>query len=146
MKRAGRLQSAKKWLKEYTGKNILRGYRKHYGVDWRCAVIELQQLGVHFDPEYLKQREVTEQQTALARKRRREVQAREHEESSESWYDYETPQEAYLAEDYAALYDMQCKENGWDPLSPGPEDLYGVWIGEDPIDEIDSLSDDIIWF
>ncbi|EMB18838.1 hypothetical protein RE6C_00471 [Rhodopirellula europaea 6C] len=24
-------------MPEYTGKNVLRGYCKHFGVDWRCA-------------------------------------------------------------------------------------------------------------
>ena len=73
MKRSARLQSAASWLKRYSGKNVLRGYCKQYGVDWRCAAIELKQLGLQLDPNYLKQREVTEQQFANSRKRRREA-------------------------------------------------------------------------
>jgi hypothetical protein len=38
MKRAGRLASARSsWLKKFDGKNIVAGYRKHFGVDWMCA-------------------------------------------------------------------------------------------------------------
>jgi hypothetical protein len=36
-----RLQSAKKWLEEYAGKNIVKGYRQRYSVDWKTAFTEL---------------------------------------------------------------------------------------------------------
>lgn len=49
-KRAQRLQSAKDWLPTYTGKDIVKGYRKRYGVDWGCAFAELEMLGVVIDP------------------------------------------------------------------------------------------------
>ena len=73
MKRPARLQSAVSWLKQYSGKNVLRGYCKHYDVDWRCAATELKQLGVHLHPDYLKRREITEQQLAISQKKRREA-------------------------------------------------------------------------
>jgi hypothetical protein len=107
MKRAGRLQSAVSWLKQFTGKNVLRGYCRHFGVDWRCAAIELQQLGVRLDPNYLEQRALTGRKLVERRKQRRE--ASKH--RSESWYNYDSPLEAYLAEDYAALHDIECKAN-----------------------------------
>ena len=47
-----RLQSAKHWLKRYRGKNTVRGYRKHFGVDWPTAFKELEMLGVPIDPQY----------------------------------------------------------------------------------------------
>ena len=106
MKRPARLQSAATWLRQYSGKNVLRGYCKQFGVDWRCAAIELKQLGVQVDPSYVQRREIAEQQLALSRKRRREAQVEDN--SPECWYEYETPLEAYLAEDYAALYAMEC--------------------------------------
>jgi hypothetical protein len=46
MTRETRIQSAKHWLQTYTGKNIIRGYSKWFGVDSLAAVIELRQLGV----------------------------------------------------------------------------------------------------
>ena len=109
MKRSARLQSAVSWLKQFSGKNVLRGYCKHYGVDWRCAAIELRRLGVQLDPHYLQQRELTEQNLAAKRKERREAQVAE--DASQRWHDYETPLEAYLAGDYAALHDMDSQLN-----------------------------------
>jgi hypothetical protein len=50
--RQGRLQAAKTWLRSYPGKNIARGYRKHFGVDSLCAIRELRLLGVAIDPAY----------------------------------------------------------------------------------------------
>src|SRR5437868_3427016 len=50
--RRGRLQAAIKWMTSYTGKNIARGYRKHFAVDSLCAVRELQLLGVPIDMAY----------------------------------------------------------------------------------------------
>ncbi len=32
-KREQRLQTAKLWLAKYEGKNTVKGYRKHFGVD-----------------------------------------------------------------------------------------------------------------
>ena len=109
MKRPARLQSAVAWLKQYSGKNVLRGYCKHYGVDWRCAAIELKQLGIHLDPDYLKQREIAEQQLAISRKKRHEARAEDG--LSDRWYAYDSPLDAYLAEDYAALYAMECERD-----------------------------------
>ena len=109
MNRPERLQSAVPWLKQYGGKNVLRGYCRHFGVDWRSAAIELKQLGVHLDPESLKQRKVTEQQLANSRTRRREAQNGEG--PSERWYDYDSSLEAYLSEDYVALHDLECEFN-----------------------------------
>jgi len=52
MNRSARLQSARFWLKTYTGKNIAAGYRKHFGIDWVCAFKELEMLGVKIDEGY----------------------------------------------------------------------------------------------
>lgn len=49
-KRAQRLEAAKSWLPTYEGKDIVKGYRKRYGVDFRCAFTELEMLGVEIDP------------------------------------------------------------------------------------------------
>lgn len=46
MTRDTRIQSAKSWLQTYSGKNVIRGYCKWFGVDSLTAVIELRQLGV----------------------------------------------------------------------------------------------------
>jgi hypothetical protein len=71
LKRDQRLQSAKNWLPTYEGKNVFRGYRKRYGVDWPTALRELEMLGVEVDPAYREQvlRAVQEQAEAKKRKR-----------------------------------------------------------------------------
>jgi len=50
-----RLKSAQSWLPTYQGKNIFRGYRKRYGVDWPTALRELEMLGVEVAPAYREQ-------------------------------------------------------------------------------------------
>ena len=51
-KRAVRLQLARKWLGTYTGKNIVRGYAKHFRTDLLCAIAELSMLGIAVSEEY----------------------------------------------------------------------------------------------
>ena len=58
-KRKDRLQAAKNWIKEYEGKNLVKGYRKRFKVDLLCAVKELEILGCKIDPEYKRQLEIT---------------------------------------------------------------------------------------
>jgi len=58
MNRAGRLQSARHWLATQTGPTpvqIAKSYRKRYGVDWPCAILELSQLGILFDSAWITQ-------------------------------------------------------------------------------------------
>jgi len=38
MNRQSRLQSAKQWILTYAGKNIIKGYRKWFGVNLQCAI------------------------------------------------------------------------------------------------------------
>ncbi|HEY6724144.1 MAG TPA: hypothetical protein VI197_08925 [Polyangiaceae bacterium] len=71
MKRRGRLDAACRWLPKYSGKNVVRGYAKWFGVDLGCALKELEMLGVALDPVYVAQLRMTLQQiqrvAALAR-------------------------------------------------------------------------------
>jgi hypothetical protein len=53
MNRKQRLQSAQTFIKNYGGRNIARGYSHWYGVDRRCAVLELKMLGVHLKEDYV---------------------------------------------------------------------------------------------
>jgi len=52
MTRPQRLQSGRHWLATCKAKNVVRAYAKWFGVDRRCAVIELRLLGVAIDPAY----------------------------------------------------------------------------------------------
>ena len=97
MKRLARLQSAKKFLATFSGENILKGYCKHFAVDWRCGAIELRLLGIALDPNYLGQREQTERTTIERRKLQRHQ--RHTGESDESLPP--TAFDAWLDENYA---------------------------------------------
>ncbi|WP_187274218.1 hypothetical protein [Paenibacillus sp. N3.4] len=77
MKHPARLQAAKTWIKEYTGKNVVRGYSKHFGVDLLCAVRELEMIGVVIDSKYkqqLKTRFEYNHIVNLERKQRRQIE------------------------------------------------------------------------
>lgn len=52
LSRKDRLHAAQYWIPKYTGKNLIRGYRKHFGVDLLCAITELEMLGHHVDAKY----------------------------------------------------------------------------------------------
>jgi len=55
LSREKRLKSAKRWLASYRGKNVVRGYRKWFGVSDVCAVLELRMLGVDIPDARLEQ-------------------------------------------------------------------------------------------
>lgn len=118
MKRLARLQSARSWLNEYAGKNVLRGYCKHFGVDWRCAATELAMIGVSLDPEYLQKRERSEAELAMARKRKKRNS--QLNEVSGSWHGHTDPFAAYVAGDYEALHALECERDGIEPLTGMP--------------------------
>ncbi|CCU78718.1 hypothetical protein HSACCH_00857 [Halanaerobium saccharolyticum subsp. saccharolyticum DSM 6643] len=50
-----RLAAAEKWITEYEGKNLVKGYSKWFGVDKICAINELELLGHDIDSEYKEQ-------------------------------------------------------------------------------------------
>ena len=50
-----RLKSAIEWVKTYSGKRIVYGYSKRYGVDKLCAIKELRMIGIEISEEYEKQ-------------------------------------------------------------------------------------------
>jgi len=53
--REKRLQMAKAWIPTYTGKNIVKGYKKHFVLSPLAAVADLQLMGYEFTPEYIEQ-------------------------------------------------------------------------------------------
>jgi len=72
LSRSSRLAAAKTWIPTYNGKNLLRGYRKYFGVDFVCAIKELEILGYETNSEYIKQL----QQSADGRRRAKEIKGR----------------------------------------------------------------------
>lgn len=75
MNRAARLGSAKHWLPTYTGCDVVKGYRKWYGVSTVCAITELRQLGIKVDEQRLIQAKRTEESAALQRAKKRQERA-----------------------------------------------------------------------
>jgi len=71
MNRGARLQSARHWIPTYSGRDIVKGYRKWYGVSTLCAILELRQLGVEIPETRLLQAKRTEETTAQQRLERR---------------------------------------------------------------------------
>jgi hypothetical protein len=70
--RAKRLQRAKRWLASYRGKNLVRGYKKRFGVSDVCAIVELRMLGVDIPDARLEQAQRDEQARAAHRARQKE--------------------------------------------------------------------------
>lgn len=72
MSRPARLQAAKHWLPAYRGGNLVRGYRKWFGVSDVCAVVELRMLGVDVPDARLEQARRDEQARATQRARQKQ--------------------------------------------------------------------------
>lgn len=53
--REGKLQAVKSWLSKYDGKNIVKGYSKHFSVNKLCAALELQMIGYEVSKVYIYQ-------------------------------------------------------------------------------------------
>ncbi len=92
MKRPQRLESAKSWLETYEGNKIVKAYRKRYGVDFECALTELEMLGVPIDPDY---KERVLQSVVAQTAAKRQKRAREQARRADVWLEY--------ADDEAAL-------------------------------------------
>jgi hypothetical protein len=75
LSRTARLRSAKRWLTGYRGKNLVRGYKKWFGVSDVCAVVELRILGVDIPDARLEQARRDEQARAPHRARQKEKYA-----------------------------------------------------------------------
>ena len=68
LRRTQRLGRGKSWLKTYQGEDIIEDYRKRYGVDLLCAVVELRMLGVDISEDYEYQLRQDEEQKRLSKK------------------------------------------------------------------------------
>ena len=145
MKRPARLESAKNWIPTYAGKHLLRGYCNHYGVGWRCAAIELKLLGIAVDPAYIAQRERTEAELTKQRQTRKEERKAVQ---NLHWHPFTDAYSAYLAGDFAALHDLQMREEYGDEWEQHPEGRSGnryltAFLDTDPSYKPDAQASDV---
>jgi len=68
LRRTQRLGRGKNWLKMYEGEDVIEDYRKRYGVDLLCAVVELRMLGVDISEDYEYQLRQDEEHKRLSKK------------------------------------------------------------------------------
>ena len=80
MKREARLQSAVHWIKKYSGKNLIRGYKNWYGIDEICAITELRLLGIQISEDRLElakhnlENRINQKQILRKKKREKELE------------------------------------------------------------------------
>ncbi|OWZ82769.1 hypothetical protein [Natranaerobius trueperi] len=70
LKRKQRLEDAENWVYCFNGKNIVKSYKKWYGVDIMCALNELEMLGYYF-PDY-KQKIINQRKIEKQKKEEKE--------------------------------------------------------------------------
>lgn len=114
MDRSARLQSARSWLKTYNGKNIVAGYRRHFGVDWICALRELEMLGVRMDAVYKGQILKSVEGHIAAQKRRKARRQETYEEPFDQNEHF-----AYIAGYTAAGFAYGLTWEEWGRLNQG---------------------------
>jgi len=68
LRRTQRLGRGKNWLKMYQGEDVIEDYRKRYGVDLLCAVVELRMLGADINEDYEYQLRQDEEYKRLSKK------------------------------------------------------------------------------
>lgn len=77
MDRKQRLQAASEWIKSYAGKDIVRGYRRHFRVDRLCALIELKACGVPISEERIEAARRDQERLGTQRAERKALSASE---------------------------------------------------------------------
>ncbi len=89
MKRDRRLQSARGWLPSVAGKNLVRAYKKRFGVDEFSALLELAALGQPINPERIERARLSAERRGSAssgRKKSREPALDPYPDSDEHHY------------------------------------------------------------
>lgn len=73
LNRTKRLKLAPQWSSSYEGKNPVRGYARHFGVDLICAITEMRMLGYRVPEEYELAVNRSFADRSLQRKKKREA-------------------------------------------------------------------------
>ncbi|MCP4269956.1 MAG: hypothetical protein GY777_31015 [Candidatus Brocadiaceae bacterium] len=87
LKRVNRLNSAKHWIRNYSGKHIVRGYAKWYGVGLICAIVELRVNGIIISEDYENQVRQSIENKIQASKKQKEMRADKLQESLTEYSD-----------------------------------------------------------
>ena len=77
LRRSQRLGRGKNWLNNYQGENVIEDYRKRYGVDLLCAVVELRILGANISEDYEYQLRQDEEHKRLSKKSKKKGKGQE---------------------------------------------------------------------
>ncbi len=72
LNRSRRLQVANRWMTEYKGKNLIKGYSRRFGVSKLCAAIELQMSGLELPSGTIERLQRLEQELGKARQAKRQ--------------------------------------------------------------------------
>jgi len=128
--RRQRLDSAKHWLSTFEGGNIAKAYRKHYGIDWITAFIELEMLGMKIDPKYAEKVLESVRGQTEARKRKRLLKSKDEEQTLE---DYQDENYAYIVGYTSGGVPYGVTWEEW-------EELESLEFDEVEIDDIDTIS------
>ena len=137
MDRAARLESARstQWVANYSGKNLVRGYCRWFGVDALCAIVELRQLGVRIGAAREQELRTTVAGKAAARARQKLKRARESPE--EEFPDFDDTF-AYVAGTTPAGFPYGVTWEEMDEAGPGEGSPSGQ-----PSDPVDAEDDEI---
>jgi hypothetical protein len=107
-----RLKTAKLWLPKYDGKHIVKGYRKHFGVDIMCAITELQMLGYEFTSQHIECVKKSIEAERIKRQEKKEQKKLERFENSDDTFYYIA---GYTSG--GAPYGITWEEMGLEPYS-----------------------------
>lgn len=128
LKRAQRLEIAKEWILQYSGKKLIRGYRKHFDVPSECAIQELLLLQVPLTKEQIS--EARKGQRARANNRKAKKEARKNRRQSADLSSDFLPE--YSGDDDAFYFIAGYTDGGFP---------YGITWGE-----IERMNDEISLF
>ncbi|KAB3529589.1 hypothetical protein [Alkaliphilus serpentinus] len=145
LKRKNRLQVAKKWIPTYNGKNLVKGYRRWFGVSLLCAIKEIEILGYKVDAEYKKQ--IIELEKMKQKKAEKKRKMEKEQRNSEEYYD--SDETYYFIAGYTSggvpygvtweqyNNETQCEKRG-------EKERSSEYLGDTKSDDhIDLFSDDI---
>ena len=114
MTKSARLNNARstEWVKNYPGKKVIKGYCTWYGVDWRCAVLELRSLGVSISEARVRQLEASAESRSIERARRAQQRNPDLDSESDDEFVYIAGYTAGGAPYGVTHEEFRCEEQG----------------------------------